>query len=506
MFIMGYDGSWEPRLIKSFDIDPTGLVYTMHLQEGVKWHTNHGDWGEMDADDLIFTLEQLSRKGSNHVQGGNARRIFGCDECQLTKIDNLTVELKRPTPTFQLTWFSQAPIPGFSLNSKKHFESVGEDAALLQDVGTGPWEQVEFKTDQFRKVKAVEDHWRKTPEFAEMIWHDIPEQSTRLANFLVGDLDTGIFNAESRMAIKDAQNPGVKFMKFPGAIIQMIWLEGGNYTPDSRHHAEPDPLVRVDPVGSDYAQTCELRAWIACDREVGSAGWEKARKVREAMTISIDRQKLVNNIAFGEGEPWYVGVWANQKRMQQFGLDKLTWDYDVARAKELLIEAGYPDGFEAPVALRQGTGDLIVNMEAVAVMWEEIGLHTSTRNVQPSAYRVQSNARKTLDAYGLNDAPSFPEPLRVYSTVYSSSANSIFGVNHPVMDQLIEDTEAETKSEEKRWEIQADLARFLFDNVLSMPLYAENAVWPLGPEVDAWKAAPAELDWLSYWEYPARRK
>jgi len=503
---MGYDGSWEPRLIKSFDIDPTGLVYTMHLQDGVKWHTNHGEWGEFDADDLIFSLEQLSREGGAHVQAGNAKRLFGCDECVLTKIDDLTVSLTRPTPTFQLTWFSQAPIPGFSMNSKKHFEGVGEEAALLQDVGTGAWEAVEMKTDQHRKMKAVTDHWRHTPEFAEMIWHDIPEQSTRLANFLTGDLDTGIFNADSRQAIKDAGNPDVKFMKFPAAIVQMIWHEGGNYTPDSKHHVGgADANVPVDAVNSDYKQICHLRAWIACDREIGSAGWEKARKVREAMTLSIDRQKLINNIAFGEGEPWFVGIWANRARMEQFGLDKLKWDFDPARAKELLVEAGYPDGFDVPIALRGGTGDLIINLEAVAVMWEEIGLKTTLRNVQPASYRVESAGRNTMDIYGLNDAPSFPEPLRVYGTVYTSAGNSYFGINHPIMDQLIEDTEAEM-DEEKRWGIQADIARFIFDNTLSMPLYAENAVWPLGPEVDSWKAAPAELDWLSYWEMPRRRQ
>ena len=57
-----------------------------------------------------------------------------------------------------------------------------------------------------------------------------------------------------------------------------------------------------------------------------------------------------------------------------------------------------------------------------------------------------------------------------------------------------------------RWRIQGDLAKFIYENVLSMPLYAENAVWPLGPEVDSWQASPAELDWLSYWDHPRRRQ
>ena len=508
LFVMGFDGEWEPRLIKSFDVSPDQLTYTMHLQEGAKWHSSHGDWGDFNADDLIWSLGEIAREGSNHVQAGNTRKVFGCEGCVLNKIDDLTVELKRPTPTFQLTWFSQAPIPGFSMNSKKHYDAVGQDVALLQDVGTGAWEGVDFKTDEFRLVKAVEDHWRHTPEFAEMKWWDIPEESTRLANFQAGLLDTGIFNSDSIQAIKRSNDGSVKFMIFPAAIIQMLWFGGGYYTPDSPHH-HPDKngkiRVPVDEFSSDYRNICDLRAWIACEREVGSEGWEKALKVRTAMTISVDRQQLINNIAYGEGEPWYVGIWANRGRMAELGLDKLEWEYDPARAKSLLEEAGYPDGFEVPIAKRQGTGTLLLVKDAVAGMWEKLGLTTKLRNVQPSSYRVTSQARTATDVYGLNDAPSFPEPLRVYSTVYSSSSNDVMGVNHPTMDGLIEKIE-NTYDTDERWRVQGDLARFIFDNVLNMPLYAENAVWPLGAEVDSWKAAPAELDWLSYWETPPRRK
>ena len=362
LFIMDFDGEWAPRLIKSFEISPDGLTYTMHLQEGAKWHAgadSQGDWGEFVADDLIWSLKEIAREGSNHVQAGNTRRVFDCDECMLTKIDEYTVELKRPTPTFELTWYSQAPIPGFSMNSKKHYDTVGQDVALLEDVGTAPWEMIEHRTDDFRRMKAVEDHWRLTPDFAEMYWHDILDESTRLANFLAGKLDTGIFASDSVQAMKDTPVDGQSFMIFPAAIVQMMWFGGGHYTPDSPNHypdANGEIRVKVDPEGTSYEYFCDdgsgedqRRPWVACDREVGSADWERARKVRLAMTLAIDRQGLINNIAFGEGEPWYIGIWANRGRMEQLGLNDLSWDYDPERAMELLEEAGYPDGFEVPL-------------------------------------------------------------------------------------------------------------------------------------------------------------
>ena len=523
LFVMGYDGEWEPRLVKSFDVSPDALTYTLHLQEGAKWHPgshSQGDWGEFRANDLIWSIGEITRAGSSNVQADNTRRMFNCDGCLLTKIDDFTVQLQRSSPTFQITWFSQAPILGFSMNSKKHYEAVGRDVALLEDVGTGPWEMVEHVTDNFRRMRGVEQHWRKTPEFAEMIWHDIPEETVRLANFLSGELDTGIFNVHSRNTISNAAAAGTypqgKFMIFPAAIIQMLWHEGLHYTPGS-----PD---RADAYFGDYNNLCDdseivngmapemssddRRPWISCDPDPNSERWERARKVREAMLRSIDRQALINNIAFGEGEPWYISYWANRGRMAQLGLDRLgpgDMDYDPAAAKQLLAEAGYANGFDVRVNKRLGTGTLLLVKDAVATDWLELGLDVTLQNQQPAAYRVTSQARKVNDIYGLNDAPSFPEPLRVYSTVYHSRGTNLFGVNHPVLDRFIGYAETELHTDE-RWGIQSQIARFIYDNVLAMPLYAENSVWPLGPEVDSWQAAPAELDWLSYWEYARVRR
>ena len=100
LFIMDYKGEWAPRLVKNFDVSDDQLTYTMHLQEGVKWHntTHPGDWGNLDADDFIWSIDEISREGSAHIQAGNTRKVFRCDGCELTKIDDLTVELNARSP------------------------------------------------------------------------------------------------------------------------------------------------------------------------------------------------------------------------------------------------------------------------------------------------------------------------------------------------------------------------------------------------------------------------
>ena len=64
MFATDADGIVVPRLVTDWDVDAAGLVYTFHLREGVPWHNNHGEWGEFDADDFVFSLAGRSRPRS----------------------------------------------------------------------------------------------------------------------------------------------------------------------------------------------------------------------------------------------------------------------------------------------------------------------------------------------------------------------------------------------------------------------------------------------------------
>ena len=63
--------------------------------------------------------------------------------------------------------------------SKKMFDEVGDEAAGPQGVGTGSWEFVEQRSGEYWKVQAVADHWRQSPEFAELMLRQIPEEATR---------------------------------------------------------------------------------------------------------------------------------------------------------------------------------------------------------------------------------------------------------------------------------------------------------------------------------------
>ena len=208
-----------PRLIKDWSV-ATGsdgnAVYTFNVQEGVPYHKQFGDWGTVDADDIKFYYESIGAEGSVNSKAGTARRVFLCDGCELTATDELTLQLKRPVRTFEVNILVWSDAGG--IKPREHVLAVGEDTAKKQPVGTGPWELVEDKANQFRKMRAVRDHWRKTPEWDEFIVWEFVEESTRLANFLAGLLDTGLYSAENIQAIKSERDPDIKFITLESGL------------------------------------------------------------------------------------------------------------------------------------------------------------------------------------------------------------------------------------------------------------------------------------------------
>ncbi len=500
MFQRDKDDNLHGLLVKEWTVDPNGLVHTFKLQEGVSWHsTRFGDWGEFSADDFLYSLHNVSTEGSRHPRAGRIRKNFTCPDCTLTKIDDYTVQLVRPTLSVEITWDSFRNGGGsVAMISKKHVETVGEEEANFQSVGTGSWELMEAKTDDFRRVEAVEDHWRKTPAFAEMTWIQFGEESTRLANFLTGELDTGQFALDSIEEIKRTPPDGVDYMVFLGQILWRFNMMGHNYYNDHEAHLGDKPQV---PLGKDPLK-CDL-PYISCDRDLNSQEWDDARKVRRALNIAIDRQKLVNNLAFGEGEPWYVNYW-DKAQIQKWGLTDITIPYDIEEAKRLLTEAGYPDGFEMDMVVTDRPPGSNTVGQAVLTMWQDIGVSATISQLPYVAYRPTLVNRTAAQYHSYNNTPSSPEPLNYYSVFHSTANGFNFGAQHPVLEEII-NRAAATADEAERFAIEEEIARWLHAQELAIPLFGENMVWPLSNKLGRWEVGTGNIDWLGDWEHAPHR-
>ena len=482
----GRDLDWEyyPRLMVSWSVAPDNLTWTFNLREDVQFHDG---WGEFTAEDFIWTLETAAAEGSINPQAAAHREKFLNPEGYLTALDDHTIEVNTGKPFWDL--LTSVYSPGSDpvlVNSKTQAteleKSIGLDAANSQMVGTGPWKIAESQPGEYWHFEAVMDHYLKTPYFAEMRFHEIPEESTRVANFQTRRID--VFTAVPDTIPLLANTPGTEFMAQKGAIDQHLLFYGNYY-----HSADPETCPGRP--GGPWAdkpefQYCPAEGWdpdspyVSANPDLDSPEWDAARKVRLAMMVAIDRQKIIDELLHGEGEPLSMQAWGNQQ-----GKPEWVWEYDLERAKQLLAEAGYPDGFEVDLypAVR-GAPSEVEACEAIGAMWEKLGLDVNIIKI-PFNTLVEAWLNYSQKGIACNAAPPFIEPVWLYYYIHLPNTGVSVGVDHPIISKMIDDA-FNTFDKEERWEINLEIGSWFWDNKLNFGLWTANQIHALGPKVGDW--------------------
>ena len=285
-------GAFKPKLVKEWKLSSDNLVWTFELEKGVPFHKGYG---EMTTEDIIRNWEQYAAEGTLATRVKQAQRLFNNQNGGMKALGPYTLEVDTGEVHYDMLVNISVPSTGWIM-SKKQVDAVGEDAADKNGAGTGPWEFMEAKTNQFWRFKAVEDHWRKTPEYAELMLWEMPEEATRLANFQTGKLETYTMAFDSKATVEKI--PGVQFMRVPFGGVETIQIFGNWYTGvGTPEHEEKRPAY--DPT----------KAFISASADVESKEWKDAAKARTALSISIDRQLIVDTILLGEGQPLvFMGV------------------------------------------------------------------------------------------------------------------------------------------------------------------------------------------------------
>jgi peptide/nickel transport system substrate-binding protein len=478
------DIEFVPKLVKEWSVSPDTLIWTFKLHEGVQFHKGYG---EVTAEDVIWSIGQYAAEGSKSPRVGNFKRLWFNEQGYSKAIDDHTIEVHTGVPQYDMLINISAPWAG-AIFSKQVVDDLGEDEGSRTGVGTGPWEYVEARTGQFWKFKAVEGHYRKTPEFAELIFWEMPEESTRVANFQVGKVDSINMAIDSKPAIEKV--PGTKFMTVEGGGTEHLAFLGNWYV----GVGTPDQAPGYDP---------EL-PWISSNPDLNSPEWERARKVRMALSIAIDRQLIVDTLLGGEGKT--LVMWGWEDHLHRLPDDIREWPYDPERAKKLLADAGYADGFEITVtpSIRSVPAE-VEACDAIGTMWEAIGIRTRLNHVPYDTIGPQITNR-TYNQANCHGTGGFLDPLALEVLVLHSDRGT-HGATHPWLDEML-DKAVGTVDTDERFEIMVEVGRFVFENVMEAGLYSVNLLWPLGPKVDPWPEHLEKGDRriLSGLEYAPHRK
>src|SRR5207302_9077550 len=236
------------------------------------------------------------------------------------------------------------------MESKARWDAGGKKLYEHKVVGTGPFEFVERKAGGHRLSKRVENHWRQTPEYKELEFRWVAEGVTRLASLLAEEVH---ISDVDRALQKDAVAKGMKISTSTLPAIHHQWQFGGMY------FASPDKLDPKVPFVK--------------------------KEVRQAMSMAINRNAIASSLLGGRVQPLRImgyhpelstalwpGIWNPEwdKRFEEL------YGYNPTRAKALLAQAGYPNGFEFTVYLYTlpGLPEQVDIGQAITLDWQAIEL------------------------------------------------------------------------------------------------------------------------------------
>jgi ABC-type transport system substrate-binding protein len=461
------DKEVKPMLAESWSISEDFTTWTFNIRRGVQFH--HG-YGEMTAEDIVYSYRDGWANSTIHARGSFITDFWQHPEGSVETPDDYTVVVDTGVPWVDVRAHEfHRHVGGTSANvvSKAQSEELGVEEAARDIAMTGSWELVEASTGELWRMTAVEDHWRKTPHFAELVLWEIPEESARLAGFQTGNLDTFTMSFDNIPRVEEVE--GARIQK--GGIIGQAGLNlygqmyDGVGTPEQHEAFDPD------------------RAWVSANPDVNSVEWDNARKVRQALSIAIDRQSIVDTLLGGFGGVLPVRDWAGfESRMPEHW----RWEFDPERARELIAEAGYPDGFTIDlVPAIRGAPSEVEACEAIATMWGNVGVDVRLQRIPYETLRPQLVAR-TWGGATCHTVSERLEPVLGLSNYIDASVFS-YGTFHPWMEDHAPAVMAELDSAKRFQGTLEFYDWFTMQQTLGFGLYFVQGAIPVGPRIEEWE-------------------
>ncbi len=447
----------QPGLATSWEMSDDGMSWTFEIREGVPFHE---DWGEVTAEDVAYSIEKIMSEESIAGPAGSMRRIIESVEA----VDTYTavVHMLAPFPELVRGYLTDANQT--VIVCKEYVESVGEEEANLHPIGTGAYtlaeEHQQAQPIVLKAVEGVENHWRVSPEFETITFLNVPEEATRVAMLLAGEVDLAPISYDSIETIEAAG----------GLHVESV---PRNWSPLIRFGGIMDP--EVDPT-----------------RYNAEVPWNDVR-VRQAMNYAVDKEAIAEEIFHGQAEPG-----GSSMPVPPF-FEVEPYPYDPDMATQLLEDAGYAEGF--PITLKTFTtnpgAELPLIGEAVALYWEAIGLDVTINQTDWGTVRGEWTGGEALDFVWTHRGLAFGDPLTGLNTDFGLNPFTTYAT--PETMQMLEDLGAEFDAD-AREELAMGMAEYCRDQATGVFLVFANEPYGGSEQVGNWptiRTRPQNIDLIT---------
>jgi len=411
-----------PCLAESWTESPDGLVYEFKLREGLTFHNG----APFTAEDVKFSFFRY--------KGTSAKLLH--EKVQAVEIidaHRLRFVLPAPWPDF-LTFYATMATGAAWVVPKTYIEQVGEEGFKRHPVGLGPYRFVRSNPGVELVLEANERYWRKVPAIKSIIFKGVPERATRLAMLKTGEADIAyLMIGDEGTAVKADPN-----LRLASVIPPAVW----------------------------YLEFPEQ--WDA------KSPWHDQR-VRLAANLAIDRQAINEAERMGLGRPTGSII----PRSFEFALPLEPLPYDPARARRLLVEAGYPNGFDAGEF--NPAPPFYTMAEAIGNYLAAIGIRTQMRTMERATFMTAWREKKLKGLLMVATGASGSAATRIETFVVSTGTYAYGG--SPDLDQLFQQQAVE-RDRSKRQALLHQMQRLMHERVLHAPVFEPATLHGVGPRVE----------------------
>ena len=456
------DGTLIPGAAVKWEVSPDLHSWIWTVRNGVKFH----DGSTMTAEDFAWSWKRavLSDESENPYHASYGPLI----EDIYAEGNTVIVKTKKPQPLMPLWWPTYDNQVGYVL-SKAQFEREGVEGLRNNPIGAGSFKLKERNSSaRYVDLEAFEDHYCCVPSVKNLRIMEVPELSTRLALLRTGKADV----VEATPAVKkEILDAGLNVTSGLAGSLSVMWFNYQNFS--------NNPFNDI--------------------------------RVREAMSIAIDRQTIMDRLYVGEGGP--LPSFFSGPGTVGYVKDLKADPYDPERAKLLMKEAGYPDGFPVRIVTYSFDGDfpdMPTLSQAVLGYLQELNITGEVQVVEWNAMKEEmvqmlkdacgDDKKICTEAEAKNPQVASKEPYtlmirgdksRYHSLRQNRQYQSTLANSRPVIQVPEVDAALKAVVEEfdiaKQTALFEDYNRLLRKGFYNAPLLYSNTVFGVSNKIADWK-------------------